>query len=290
MGDYPGAEEHLLPLDFSFDRNDHCAVVIHKTAGDATPKAVYDNFFATKDLPPTDRNYKKSAHYAVGQDGSIWQFVPEARGAGANGAADDSAESFWDHYRQVYHNLNLCTISIEHCDPSGDNGTQLTPAQKKASFELVAYLTRKYNIPPSHVKPHKSICATACPGNYPMEELRQVLLRGSSEEELGGNDMLQITDPFAQAHFRQVAEDRWRCIKTNKDVAYGILKFYRRIGGAPRLPQTGEQYDIPGVAYQVFEAGVIVYDPDHKLDHPTGFDEAYLLKLDSDLAKKLLRQ
>ena len=105
-----------------------------------------------------------------------------------------------------------------------------------------------------------------------------------------GDDMLQINDTFAAAHFTQVADNRWHCVTTNKDVMAGILSFYRRIGGAPRLPLTGEQHDpVHGVTYQVFEAGVIVFDPDHKLDHPTGFESCYLLKLDSDLAKKILQ-
>jgi hypothetical protein len=92
----------------------------------------------------------------------------------------------------------------------------------------------------------------------------------------GGDEMLQI------------APDRWRCVTTNQDVFGGILLFYRRIGGAPRLALTREQHDRPGVAYQLFEAGVIVWDPQHTLDSPTGFQDSYLLKLDSDLAKRLL--
>ncbi len=104
----------------------------------------------------------------------------------------------------------------------------------------------------------------------------------------GEDDMLQITHPFAAAHFTQIAENRWRSVTTNQDVFGGILDFYRRIAGAPRLPLTGEQHDVPDVTYQVFEAGVIVFDPQHKLDHPTGFDPSYLLRLDSELAKKLL--
>ncbi len=105
----------------------------------------------------------------------------------------------------------------------------------------------------------------------------------------GEDDMLQITDPFAAAYFTKKAEDRWHCVRTNMDVAKGILKFYRHIGGAPRLPLTGEQHDpVHDVTYQVFEAGVIVYDPNHKLDNPTGFEGSYLLRLDSELAKKLL--
>lgn len=107
---------------------------------------------------------------------------------------------------------------------------------------------------------------------------------------IGEDDMLQISDPFAAAHFREVDAHRWHCVPTNMDVALGILKFYREIGGAPRLPLTGEQHDpVHDVTYQVFEAGVIVFDPDHKLDHPTGFEPTYLLKLDSELAKKILQ-
>jgi hypothetical protein len=284
MGDYPGAEEHFVPPDFMFNSNAHCAIVIHKTGGDATPAAVYSTFLASGRLPDTDPRHKRSSHYAVGQDGTIWQFVPEAKGAGANGIPDSSAEPFWDPYRHDYGNLNLCTLSVEHCDPMGDNSTPLTPEQKKASFQLVAHLASKYSIPYTHIKPHKSICATACPGNYPMEELQQFIQTGGKED-----DMLQITDPFAKAYFTQVAGDRWHCVKTNRDVAYSILDFYRSIGGAPRLPLTGEQYDIPEVVYQVFEAGVIVYDPHHKLDHPTGFERSYLLRLDSELAKRILQ-
>jgi len=117
----------------------------------------------------------------------------------------------------------------------------------------------------------------------------QIILDARQRFLEGEDDMLQITSPFAAAHFRQIAQDRWHCITTNRDVIAGILSFYRSIGGAPRLPLSGEQHDpVHDVTYQVFEAGVIVFDPDHKLDHPTGFEPSYLLKLDSELAKKIL--
>jgi hypothetical protein len=127
-------------------------------------------------------------------------------------------------------------------------------------------------------------------GPTPVErELDPTQIILDARREFEGGDMLQITDPFAAEHFTQVAEDRWHCSSTHVDVALGILGFYRRIGGAPRLPLTGEQHDPEhDVTYQVFEAGVIVFDPNHKLDHPTGFESSYLLKLDSDLAKKIL--
>lgn len=117
----------------------------------------------------------------------------------------------------------------------------------------------------------------------------QLILDAQRDFPEGEDDMLQITDPFAAAYFTQIAEDRWHCVRTNMDVAYAILDFYRRIGGAPRLPLSGEQHDpVHDVTYQVFEAGVIVYDPGHKQDNPSGFETSYLLKLDSELAKKIL--
>src|SRR6266851_9398804 len=87
MVDYPDAEEHFVPRDFMFDFNAHSAIVIHKTAGDGTPEAVLRTFLnSAHDPNPANRN--RSAHYAVGQDGSIFQFVPEALGAGANGIVE----------------------------------------------------------------------------------------------------------------------------------------------------------------------------------------------------------
>lgn len=89
--DYPPAEEHFVPRSFMFNANTHGAIVIHKTAGDATPADVYRTFL-------NSGNPGKSSHYAIGQDGSIWQFVPEELGAGANGIPDDTMQPFWQPY------------------------------------------------------------------------------------------------------------------------------------------------------------------------------------------------
>lgn len=170
--DYPGAEAHFVPRSFMFNYNAHIAIVIHKTGGDATPQAVYNTFIHSG-------NPGKSAHYAIGQDGSIWQYVPEKFGAGANGITDDTTDSFWFPYMQEYGNLNTCTISIEHCDPSPQNDTPLTPEQKQASFALVAHLCQKYDIAADYIKPHRSIVNTICPGTYPMDELIHFIEQGN---------------------------------------------------------------------------------------------------------------
>jgi hypothetical protein len=177
MVDYAGAEEHFVPRSFMFDSNAHSAIVIHKTAGDPTPERVLQTFLNSPQDPNPD-NRNRSAHYAVGQDGRIFQFVPEELGAGANGLSNPNSpgyDPFWNPFRDRFVNLNLCTLSIEHCDPSKDSNTPLTPAQKVASFKLVAHLVKKYDIPASHIKPHKSIIATGCPGTYPMGELLQFI-------------------------------------------------------------------------------------------------------------------
>jgi hypothetical protein len=156
--DYPAAQEHFVPRNFMFNSNSHSAIIIHKTGGDATPQAVYNTFI-------NSGNPGKSSHYAIGTDGAIWQFVPEALGAGANGITDSTTDPFWYPYMQQYGNLNTCTISIEHCDASSANDTPLTTAQKQASFALVA---------------HRSICATTCPGTYPMTELIAYVQQGGN--------------------------------------------------------------------------------------------------------------
>lgn len=179
--DYPAAEEHFVPRSFMFNSNAKKVCVIHKTGGDATPADVYRTFI-------NSGNPGKSSHYAIGQDGSIWQFVPESLGAGANGVTDSTTDPFWFPYMQQYGNLNTCTISIEHCDPSPRNDTPLTDAQKQASFALVAHLCQKYGIDAARIKPHKSICATDCPGTYPMAELQQFISSGGSMVPTGWHD------------------------------------------------------------------------------------------------------
>lgn len=172
MADYPGAIDHNVPRSFMFNSNAHAAIVIHKTGGDATPEAIYSTFLATGN----------SVHYGIGTDGTIWQYVPEALGAGGNCCVEVGYDSFWQPYLNQYGNLNLCTISIEHCDGSLTNSTPLTHAQQEASFKLVAYLVQKYDIPTDHIKGHNSIDPinrARCPGNYPWDELFTFLKGGS---------------------------------------------------------------------------------------------------------------
>jgi hypothetical protein len=277
---YPDALQIFVPRSHVFwDCNPHYAIVVHGTACCQGMTAQdWAHTFANDEVE------QKSSHFIIGKDGTVVQCVSLRDGAGANDTRQRQAgyDTFWDG--TPVDNLNLVTVSIEHVKWDDNNADELTPAQKQASFRLIKWLCDTLHIPASHIKTHASIAPkdrADCPGPYPWTELYQFLGEGE-------DDMLQISDPFAAAHFTQIAPNRWRCVTTNQDVFGGILDFYRRIAGAPRLPLTGEQHDVPDVTYQVFEAGVIVFDPQHKLDHPTGFDPSYLLRLDSELAKKLL--
>src|SRR6266536_213704 len=97
-------------------------VVMHKTASVDTAQDIA-HFFANDPA-------KASSHYIIGTDGAIVQCVSEANGAGANCCLENGHAPFLP----TGINLNLLTISIEHCDSASDNSTPLTNAQKAASF------------------------------------------------------------------------------------------------------------------------------------------------------------
>jgi len=164
MTDYAPAIPMYVPADNVFiDQNIPLWVVIHKTASGNTAQEIA-NFFAH--APD-----KRSAHYVVGMDGTVVQCVAEKDGAGANCCLEAGHDSFWP----TNINLNWVTISIEHVDPTPDNSTPVTLAQKQASFLLVADICKRQGIPASKIAGHNSldpISRARCPGNYPMEELR----------------------------------------------------------------------------------------------------------------------
>ena len=190
-------------------------------------------------------------------------------------------DPFWDQYLHKFGDLDLCTLSIEHCDPSDENSTPLTPAQKDASFKLVAYLAQQYNIAPDHSKGHNTIdpiTRALCPGNYPWDDLR-AYLKGS---------IMDLANPTLAKYFTATSDGQWQSKSTGNVVRAGMLKFYRSYGkealcgltylGLPlsnEIPIAGH----PGVVKQEFERGWLVYDPRHECDHPPAAGEVYLMHL-----------
>lgn len=256
-------------------------LILHGTAGGRHAKDIAQQFINSQGTSDP-----KSVHYVVDQDGIIVQCVQEKDAAWGNGVWEPGADSWWS----TALNPNLVTISIEHVKSDVNNASALTPAQQAASFALIRDICGRNNIPMRKadknggITGHFSISPvdrSHCPGTFPWQDLFNYLK---------GGDMLQITDAFAAAYFKQVGSNptRWRC-NNGFDVLGGILTFYCHIQGAPRLPLNNEQYGIPGVVWQKFEGGIIVYDPENKLDgFHSPFPPSYLLKLDSDLGKQLL--
>lgn len=238
MVDYPGASEHYVPRSFMFNSNTHAAIVLHKTGGDATPEAIYNTFMATGN----------SVHYGIGTDGTIWQYVPEALGAGGNCCVEDGYDSFWTQFNPMHEgssegtNLNLLTLSIEHCDAALDNSTPLTPAQQDASFKLVAYLVKKYNIPLDHIKGHNSIDPinrARCPGNYPMA----ALIAHLRSNVLSINQQYAMHDRWNS--FFQLMAREVNATMTLPPMGTGIFNAWQSLylGGKQLGPATSYEYD-----------------------------------------------
>lgn len=94
-----------------------------------------ENWFSTP-----GNGCKTSAHYAVGKDGAITQFVSE------KDTSYHAGDWVW----------NLTSIGIEH---TGWSGEPFPPVQLDKSAQLVAKICKAYNIPLTNILPH-----SACPG------------------------------------------------------------------------------------------------------------------------------
>lgn len=143
-------------------------IIVHGTAGGVSAEDVA-SFFQGND-PPT------STHYVIGRDGEVVQCVSEDDTAWGNGIVTEGHDPWWSPNL----NPNFLTFSIEHVKPSPDNSDALTPAQKAASFALIAHLCQTYNIPirradaSGGIAPHASIDPVNrgfCPGPYPWDDL-----------------------------------------------------------------------------------------------------------------------
>lgn len=153
-------------------------VILHATAGDVTPQAVQ----RTCDERGT------SVHFSIGMDGTVAQHVPLDQAAYGNGVITAGADGWW------YPNPNNYTVSIEHCKGDTANASELTLAQRQASFALVAWLCDRFGIAKraadasSGLTGHYSIDPVnraRCPGAYPWADLFASLNGGPQ----GGNNM-----------------------------------------------------------------------------------------------------
>jgi hypothetical protein len=174
MADYAEAISYLVDSSRVFvGQNTHSAIVVHGTGGNPaqTAQQLGDYFRSTPEMT--------SVHYGVDRQGVVCQYVREADGAAGNCCIEAGHDTFWNQFGGD--NLNVHTLSIEHENDSS-NSLPLTDAQKQASFKLIAYLSKKYNIPFARIKSHASIAPGSralCPGPaFPWTEL-EAYLKGS---------------------------------------------------------------------------------------------------------------
>jgi N-acetyl-anhydromuramyl-L-alanine amidase AmpD len=175
MADYSGALDYFVDQSRVFiGQNSQSAIVLHGTGGSATQTAQQlGDYFRSTPL-------MTSVHYGVDRSGVVCQYVRESDGAAGNCCIESGHDTFWDQFGGD--NLNLHTISIEHINDAS-NSLPLTDAQKQASFKLIAYLSKKYNIPFVRIKSHASIAPGSralCPGPaYPWSDL-EAFLKGEN--------------------------------------------------------------------------------------------------------------
>jgi hypothetical protein len=132
------------------------AIVVHIMEGSLSGT---DSWFRSK---PS----KVSAHYGVGINGDVHQYVQETDSAWHAGRVFTPG---WQLIQPagngMYYNPNYYTIGIEH---EGDERTDWSAATYAASSELIRGISSRWNIPldRNHVIGHHEIYAKkACPGN-----------------------------------------------------------------------------------------------------------------------------
>jgi N-acetylmuramoyl-L-alanine amidase CwlA len=201
MVDYPGAIDMMLPTSYSFNFVVGKKIVCHCTGGDMDLQSLYNTFYSTM----------RSTHFGIDRNGAIAQFVPLSRGAGGNCCPDRDASgnllcsSFWVPLVQQYGNLNLCTISIEHCNDS-NNSLPLTTAQQKASNNLILWLCRRYGLTTDDIHSHKSIDPVSkplCPG--PAFDFNQLFTFINEQGKIVNTQEQSIQDHFL-SYFRMMQQ------------------------------------------------------------------------------------
>lgn len=135
-------------------------------------------------------SYKVSAHYAIGRDGRVWQFVQDEDTAWANGVTNQPDPNLdWLHTTS---NPNLVTLAIGY---EGTLDEALSEAQYAAALALHRQLITRWQIPPDsqHIVGHDkldSVARTDDPGpNFPWSHLFEDL-----GQKTDGQDELQEFD------------------------------------------------------------------------------------------------
>jgi N-acetyl-anhydromuramyl-L-alanine amidase AmpD len=140
---------------------------------------------ASADASFANPNRRASAHYGVGPD-EIHQYVKEEDTAWHAGNLDVNKES----------------IGIEH---QGGPDLPIDPRTILNSAELLAGICKRYNIPldRNHIKLHREIKATQCPGTLDVDEIIDV----AKEINNAPTEPLPISEPNAKIDFKGFKTD-----------------------------------------------------------------------------------
>jgi len=212
-------------------------------------------------------NSSASAHYGIGKDGRIWQFVDENNAAWANGQVRNAT------WRLLIPdvNPNLYTISIEH---EGKTGEPWTEAMYQADLALIRDIAARWKIPldRDHIIGHYQLDAVnrqRCPGTgLPWDRLIADLQKGTAPV---GDTATGTTPglPVASAAFQAAA---WNALQVayNPDAAFFVYARQKDLG----IPLTNEfDFSVGGKQYrgQLFHKvdTVLVYAEIGKWDQVT---------------------
>lgn len=268
-------------------------LILHGTAGGTSAQSIAQYFKGTE-----GGSNPVSAHYAVDEQGVIYQCTKESDGAWANGVVTTGHDPWWNADGNP--NPNNVTISIEHVKPDSANATPITPAQQAASFALIKDICQRNGIPMRPADAHGGITGhysidpvnrARCPGNYPWAEL-WTYLNGETPMTI------DLSNPVIAQYFSATQDSQiWQC-KNGFLLGHGMLSFYQKFGGdalcgltylglplGNEMPILNKAGTTTGAVYQRFERGVLVYDPQHVYDAPPGAGPTYMAHIDSGVGQ-----
>jgi len=268
-------------------------IVLHGTASPNASAVNIGNDF---------RNSSRQAgtHFIIDKDGSLVQCAPLLM----PGYAMWSAGATTTHKPYIpVRNHNYDIISIEHCKYDAvRNSDVLTAPQQETSFALVDLLTRHFNLVRKYGDDGGSIVfhsdidgvnRSFCPGPYPIKELVAFLANQPMEVEM----IIDLNNKEVQNYFSAALGGVWVCKQTLKQLKGGILAKYVAYGNSDLcgltflgLPKTNEvPLDTAGNVFQVFERGILVYDPLSKYDSPAGHTgSVYAAHVDTNMNLAIL--
>lgn len=148
--------------------------------------------------------------YMIGKDGRIAQFESDLANHWGNGVVTSGHDAFWDQWSEVVNGkriwyTNQVSLSIEHEKWAKLNDEPLTAAQAQASYRLIAWLCRMYDIPMRYgdanggIVPHKSVnpvYRSFCPGPYPWDTMYATIAQQQHYIPSGWSDSgMALTSP-----------------------------------------------------------------------------------------------